>query len=404
MKLNHTEFRTRKDNDRKNWRCTCTVEYKEEGKESNWRPSANGKTRKEAIENLTKKIEAKEAEIEKKSDLKENSLGMLEEELTRYFERKQNGELKVNNGNYKERSIYDKMELLKNLIKPYSISKIPVNKITREDVIKWQDELKKAGKSDKRRKGAYNLLTDYYTNYYCLEIDVNHISPASGLKFKKSKLEIGEKNVLNDSELRRYLDNCDLIGSKANILQFLVYTYCRVGEACTLKWEDWDGGKKLHIHSTWSKDKDGNSIVDRDEGKTRSSDRQIILNDQALNILHDQKKLQYGEADADGDGWIFPALKDNKKAMSHETVRNIHKRALDGIEKKIRIHDLRHTGITYAIRSSDNRANAIGIVSKLAGHSSITVTQDIYQAVLADDEALLVKDMSNALNNLRNAA
>ena len=44
----------------------------------------------------------------------------------------------------------------------------------------WLDELKTVGKSEKRQKGAYNLLTDYYNNYYCLEVNPAFTSPTAG--------------------------------------------------------------------------------------------------------------------------------------------------------------------------------------------------------------------------------
>lgn len=386
MKLEHTEFGFVKDKGQ--WKCYCSVPAVKTAKGNTWRPNAYGKTKRLAREKLENKLHARELKLESsKTDEADNTeskdiSNTLVEQLKRYAVMKQAGVIKAVSRNLKVGSINDKNELNRNLVEPYSIGKMEVDKITRKDVADWLDELKADGKGEERRKGAYNLLTDYYNNYYCVEIDVNFISPATGFKFHIEKSKLDPMKILDNSETAYYLKCCEDLGEKADILQFMLYMYCRVGEATTLTWSDWDKNNLIHIHSTWTHDENGKLIVDRKKPKTRSSDRCLILPEQVKVLL----TVRYANAEVEGrakeSDWIFPAIKDPTKALSESTVWNQHKRVLSDMYKAIRVHDLRHSGISFNIRNSQNKDKIIGAVSRNAGHSSIDITTNIYQHVL----------------------
>lgn len=393
MKLEHTEFDFARDKG-KYWKCYCTVYWIPEGKTDNWRPSCSNKKKSVARKRLEEKIHAQElmleslksdkAEKAEKEESKDNS-NTIVVQLKQYAVKKQAGEIRAVSKVIKEGSINDKYELIRNLVEPYPIGKIEVDKITRKDIADWLEELKAKGKGERRRKGAYNLLTDYYNNYYCLEVDTNFISPATGFKFNIKKSKADPMKVLDDCETKYYLKTCESIGEKCDILQFILYMYCRAGEATTLTWSDWNKNDMIHIHSTWTHDKGGKLVVDRKKPKTESSDRYVILPEQVRTLL----TARYAEAEANGrakeSDWIFPAIKDKSKAFSLSTVRNLHKQVQQEMYKVIRVHDLRHSGISFNIRNSKNKDKIIGAVSKNAGHSSIDITTSIYQHVLESE-------------------
>lgn len=386
MKLEHTEFGFVKDKGQ--WKCYCSVPSVKTAKGNTWRPNAYGKTKRLAREKLEEKLHAQELKLESsktdeadKTESKDIS-NTLVEQLKRYAIMKQAGVIKAVSRKIKVGSINDKNELNRNLVEPYSIGKMEVDKITRKDVADWLDELKADGKGEERRKGAYNLLTDYYNNYYCIEIDVNFISPATGFKFDTKKSKADPMKILDNSETKHYLKLCEEMGEEADVLQFILYMYCRAGEATTLTWSDWDKNNLVHFHSTWTRDDMGKLIVDRKKPKTESSDRCVFIPEQVKTLLI----VRYADAEAKGkakeSNWIFPAVKDPTKALSESTVWNRHKRILREMYKVPRLHDLRHSGISFNIRNSANKDKIIGAVSRNAGHSTIGITTDIYQHVL----------------------
>ncbi|MCD8224466.1 MAG: site-specific integrase [Clostridiales bacterium] len=390
-KLEHTDF-GQPVRDRNSWKYSCTV-YLPDG--TTKRAQKCGKTKKLAKEALKARIEeiGKEFEASKKKTKVTYGTDSLTEQLKEYAVLKQSGKVRTAGKGFKKRSIDDKNELIRNLVEPYEIGKKKVDEISRGDIIKWLDKLKAEGKSEKRQKGAYNLLTDYYNNYYCMEVDTDFISPAVGFKFHMKKSKANPMMVMDNEETALYLKACEEMGDKADVLQFLLYTYCREGEASTLTWSDWDYKDRLHIHKTWSKDENGKSMVDNSP-KTPSSERYIRLPEQAVTLLT-ARYAQVEGTDAGKPGaWIFPAVRDKSKPISESTIYGLHKQVLKiaGIKPNMRVHDLRHSGISFNIRNS--QTDCISAISKQAGHSSRAITENIYEEVLDSQKVELAKTSS----------
>lgn len=399
--LEHTEYGNVKD--KVGWKYYCTV-YLPDGRK--WRPTANGKTKRIARERLEEKIAARAIELEaagrseetEPSEKKVDTTNTLTEQLKAYAILKQQGKVKAVGRKLKERSIDDKNELIENLIKPYKIGSIEVGKLTRKDIVEWLDKLKAAGKSEKRQKGAYNLLTDFYNNYYCLEINPSYTSPATGFRFEIKKSKADPMRIFDNDCTRLYLKACEEMGERGDILQFILYTYCREGEADTLTWSDWNQSNLIHIHRTWSKDKDGKYIVDN-KPKTPDSDRYIHLPEQVVAILNaryaEVEGTEYGKPDA----WIFPAVRNRHKPLSESTTMNWHREALKraGL-KHSRVHDLRHSGISFNIRNS--QVDCLSALSKQAGHSSRAITESIYEHVLDSQRKELAQISSEIYNTV----
>lgn len=390
--LEHTEYGFVKDKGQ--WKCYCTVPDVKLPSGKSWRPNAYGKTKKAAREKLECKLEAKAEELARKIEQSENnqleakekpettkSSNTLVEQLRTYAVLKQEGKVKAAGKKIKKRSIDDKYELIRNLIEPYAIGKIEVGKLTRKNIIDWLEELKKAGKSEKRQKGAYNLLTDYYNNYYCMEVNPEFVSPATGFRFEIKKSKADPMKILDNSETKLYLKTCEEMGSKADVLQFILYTYCREGEADTLTWSDWNQSNLIHIHKTWSKDENGKYYVDS-KPKTKDSDRYIYLSEQVQILLTARYAEVEGTELGKPDAWIFPSLTDKTKPLSESTTYGLHKQVLKRAKLKntLRVHDLRHSGVSYTIRNS--KVDCVSAISKQAGHSSRAITESIYEHVI----------------------
>lgn len=373
-RLQHTEYGFVKDNGK--WKCYCTVQnvVQENGKK--WRPAARGTTKREAREKLEQKIQAKELELEKASveaEKIEACSNSLVEQLKSY------AILKQDDDGLKCGSIKDKHEIIRNLIEPYPIGKKKVDAVQRSDVKDWLGTIRKT-KSENRCKKAYNVLTDFYTNYYCNEVNVNYANPAYGFKFNVKKSKADPMKVFDNDETKLYLNACEKLGERGEILQFILYTYCREGEADTLTWSDWNQNDLIHIHRTWSKDRNDKYIVDS-RPKTPDSDRYIHLPEQVISLLNVRYARVEGTEFGKPDAWIFPAVKNKHKPLSESTTMNWHKEALKiaGL-KHMRVHDLRHSGISFNIRNS--QVDCLSALSKQAGHSSRAITESIYEHVL----------------------
>lgn len=394
--LEHTEYGFVKDKGQ--WKCYCTTNVTQPNGKS-WRPNAYGKTKKAAREKLEGKLNKKLMELEQAEQGKtedalqdEDNSDTLVEHLKAYAVKKQQDmDLKLG-------SIKDKNDLIRNLIQPYELGKMQVNEVKRSDVSKWIAAIRKE-KGENRCKKAYNILTDFYTNHYCVTENINYPNPAYGFKFSVAKSKADPMKIFDNEETRLYLKACEEMGEKGDILQFILYTYCREGEADTLKWSDWNQNDLIHIHRTWSKDGNDKYYVDN-RPKTKDSDRYIHLPAQVIGLLNARyaavEDTEYGKPDA----WIFPAVKDKKKPLSESTTYNWHKEALKkaGLNPKMRVHDLRHSGISFNIRNS--QVDCLSALSKQAGHSSRAITENIYEHVLDSQHKELAQISSQIYNTV----
>lgn len=382
VKLEHTEYGFVKDKGQ--WKCYCSVPAITLPSGNTWRPSAYEKTKKAARQKLEKKLKAKEAELEEIEQVKELASEPTVEETkksnTLVEQLKTYAVVKQVEQNLKASSIKDKRELIRNLIEPYEIAKKQVNEVKRSDISAWIVTIRKKH-GENRCKKAYNIITDFYTNYFCIVVDVDFPNPAYGFKFSVSKSKADPMKIFDNDETRLYLKACEEMGSRGDVLQFILYTYCREGEADTLTWADWNQNDLIHIHKTWSKDENDRYYVD-DRPKTPDSDRYIHLPYQVIAMLNARYASVEGTEYGKSTSWIFPAVRDRSKPLSESTTFNWHKEALKkaGLNSNMRVHDLRHSGISFNIRNSET--DCLSALSKQAGHSSRAITEAIYEHVL----------------------
>lgn len=394
--LEHTEYCFCKDRKGKNeyWKCYCTVHIPNGSKAESRRASASAKTKKESREKLEAKISVIEIDRQlNKDETKKTTkpkttkkLNTLSQQLYTYAVKKQQGEIRSCPKQLKPGSVNDKHEIIRNLIEPYKIGSKQVGAITHDDVINWLKELKDTGKKPRRRKGAFNILSDYYIHYYCIDVNPDYKNPTEGIDVSTGRNYAKPDDVLDDEEIAIYLNQCEREGSKADVLKFLLLTGCRVGEATTLQWQDLIKNNIIHIHNTWTRDEKGKRFVNREQPKTESSDRPITLSIQVIKLL----EKRYEEAQKNGRAkpgdWIFPALKDSTKPMSESAVRTINKRIYEESNLKYRnIHKLRHTHATYIVRHSDNKDKTLAAISISLGHSNISTTADYYLRLINKD-------------------
>lgn len=149
-----------------------------------------------------------------------------------------------------------------------------------------------------------------------------------------------------------------------------LYSGIRIGELCSLKWEDIDFKKGiLDIHKTiqriYIKDKEKNiSKVIITTPKTKNANREIPINKEFLEIL---KKIKTNK-----DDYI---LTGNSNYLEPRTYRKYFNKVLNETKiKHFNFHSLRHTFATNCI--------SLGVdyktVSELLGHANVNITLNLY--------------------------
>ena len=193
-------------------------------------------------------------------------------------------------------------------------------------------------------------------------------------------------HVLSEEEASRLVSVAKGTRDEALIMVALK-TFMRQGELAALRWEDVEG----------------NNIVVRRSADTRSKprvsttktgrERRIPIGPRTVATLEAHRKRQFEERLA-ASSWADPGL------VFPSTVGKIRKRATvvshlladAELPAEVRFHDLRHTGITLALKQGiPDHA-----FTKIAGHSDPAMTLGRYAHFLDDQRGAA----ANALDGL----
>lgn len=298
------------------------------------------------------------------------------------------------------------------------ISKQPIGNMLTKDitapVLQQYFNLLSATKSITVARKTYNLIQQYMQYFYANEFNknpmltvklptrkqiLNNNPDGTYQKFHEiSALSDDEIRIL-ESELTRKCKNGKDYHNYGRALLFILWTFIREGEALALQWKDIDfENKTVHIYKNLErvrvKDKNGDETGEWEyqitTAKTKAGERIIPLNDKALAHITIHKE---NSNFTNPNDFVFVTRRGN----------HVHAHYLDTILRemiipklgitKVTVHGLRHTGISYFIRHKVD----IKIVSKLAGHSSVAMTQEIYYNILKEQEESAIDEINKAL-------
>lgn len=172
-------------------------------------------------------------------------------------------------------------------------------------------------------------------------------------------------------------------GVNADVVVFLFYTGLRINEALALTWNDLTQNDKgdyfINVRHSLKEVRGANGKVTRQRGKTKTkcSVRMVSLTDDAYDILMKQKKRNKNIGD---DDFIFQTAEGTSVAYRNvnRTLANMMTRSK--CSKVLTAHSLRHSFGSYLISNGAD----LYAVSKLLGHSSIKVTEQVYAELLQD--------------------
>jgi len=173
----------------------------------------------------------------------------------------------------------------------------------------------------------------------------------------KVALAIGERQrdrVLNDDEIKKYLDACPQPWKDCAII--ILDEGFRPSEVFALRWP----------HAFFNED--GTGLVQVVEGKSKAAQRILPMTPRVHKLLQDR----YESAGRPTEGWIFPSSSECGH-YNGDTAKDQHKKGLtDSGVKAFVPYTLRHTALTNL---GEKAGGDVFVLARIAGHSSITVTQ-----------------------------
>lgn len=205
------------------------------------------------------------------------------------------------------------------------------------------------------------------------------------------KMQNKEVEAFSVSE-QRLIENAVLNSKDKRAIGILLcfYTGIRLGELCGLKWEDIDfeaGTMSVSrtVTRTKSSETGGTSTVLLvGSPKSRKSVRKIPLPDFLIEMFG--KQNEHNENDK------FFILTGTETPLDPRTYQKLFKRILMNVGVKDRkFHAIRHTFATRALELGID----IKTMSEILGHSSVTVTLNIYAHSLYEQKRIAMDKLNN---------
>lgn len=197
---------------------------------------------------------------------------------------------------------------------------------------------------------------------------------------KGDYIYFGAKQKWNENDGMIYLRKCYYAA-----IYLALASGMREGEIFGLKWENIDFKRQtIHVLSSMVTTRKHGEILT--SPKTATSARAVLIPQKAVKVLQEWKQYQKQYADKWGDifqnphALVFTNSYGNMVSISNFMKRYFRKMIAVAIgeNEAVRFHDLRHTHASQLLRAGVN----IKVISERLGHSSVSVTMNIYSHLL----------------------
>ena len=247
--------------------------------------------------------------------------------------------------------------------------------------------------SDKTIQHFYTLISSALNK----AVDWEYLTKNPNKKIEKPKVKKKEKNFYNREEIQQLLEALQQEPLKYQAIILLALdSGARRGEITGLTWQDVDfKNSTININKATQYTKEL-GIFEKST-KSETSNRVVYISESTLKILKKyqieqlEKKMQLGNK-WQGSERVFTSELGGE--MHPDTPSLIFKKIIKKHNlKEICFHELRHTSISLLI--------SLGIplqqISRRAGHSNITITDEIYSHIFEEDKIQIANKVNNIL-------
>ena len=271
------------------------------------------------------------------------------------------------------------------------IGKIPLNKLSQNDLQQFYGRLKKngrkrlteqygAGLSDRMVRMCHAVCRSALER--AVRDDLLRTNPAIGCKLPPKKAK--EMQVLDREELQKFLIQAQADGYYELFLLDLC-TGLRRGELIALQWEDLNFETGVLTVNKQAYTVNGELQII--PPKTKASVRKLVLPPAVLAVLREYRKKVDSR-------WMFPSPVKADRPITPGVARRRLQTILERAEcKRVRFHDLRHTFATLALENGMD----VKTLSAMLGHVSAVTTLDIYTHITDDMRLMAAANIDRSI-------
>lgn len=264
-------------------------------------------------------------------------------------------------------------------IEPDAIARVTFDKLKPSHLTAWLVRLESKGLGDATRRQLYHVMR------LALDaaVDDELLAKNPAERVRRPVVDRKEARHLAPADVARVLEAASGLRYHA-ALTLIAYTGMRRGEALALKWDAVDLVEgKLEIRGTLARVA-GELVVT--SPKTKKSRRTIALDSRLVDLLAQHKDAQEAEAERAanlwaGSGYVF-TTEFGRPVDPRDFFRSMQTAAKRAKVAGVGIHTLRHSMASAAMANGAN----IKDVSEILGHSSVSITGDVYLHVTADSK------------------
>lgn len=269
-----------------------------------------------------------------------------------------------------------------------------IKDIERREIIRFQQSLIDKGLSPASVNHVMTVLQLLLND--AVRDEVIASNPAKAIKSLTATVKASETKhrALTIEEQRKLISAFDGDYYK-ELIEFLLATGMRCGEAAALSWDDVDYKKNvIHVRATTTLDKDGKFVIGSSP-KTKAGKRDIPLNSVIRDILTRQRAKQ--AVISIGCKNVFLSV--TGRLLQSSLINKAIARAVNKLNESganmdtITAHALRATFATRSIESGMNPRTLQGIL----GHESYKMTMDLYAHVTNETAQAEMRLLENAV-------
>jgi len=256
------------------------------------------------------------------------------------------------------------------------IGDLDVRDVHRRDLQRMVTQLEADGLAPSTIRNAVAPLRVLYRE--AVQAELVEVSPLVGVQLPASD-ESDRRHVDDPATVTAMIGA--LSGQDAAIWATAFYTGLRLGELRALRWRNVDLEAGV-LHVTHNYEHTQHELV---APKSRHSVRSVPLSTVVADRLNRQRP-----ADADPDGWVFPGAH-GRPFDNGSTTKRANRIWREAKLAEITLHEARHTFASLMIAADAN----FKVLSELMGHSSITITLDLYGKLMQGAEKTEIEKLTS---------